>query len=145
MRYMALDVGHVRIGVALSDPTGMFASPHEVIKRDNDDDVLKRLVALVNEKAVEKIIIGLPRHLDGREGAAATAVRDFAEKLQLLIDTEIEFFDERFSSLAADRILLEGNVRRADRKKKIDKMAAQIILQTYLDRASNTSIDTKQS
>ncbi len=133
MRILALDHGTRRIGVAVTDELKIIATPLEYIPSEPMSKVLERLQQLVREKEVELILVGLPRNMDGTLGPAAQKVKDFIAALQPVITTPIKTWDERLTSVMANRALLEGNVRRADRKEKVDKMAAAILLQSYLD------------
>jgi putative Holliday junction resolvase len=133
MRILALDHGTRRIGVAVSDELKMIATPLEYIPADPMDKVVERLAQLIREKEVELILIGMPRNMDGTFGPAADKVNAFIALLQPHIATPIKKWDERLTSVMANRALLEGNVRRQDRKQKVDKMAAAILLQSYLD------------
>ncbi len=133
MRILALDHGTVRIGIAVSDELQMIASPLEFIAAEPFDGFLSRLRQILAEKEVELILVGLPRNMDGTYGPAAEKVREFIARLQETIAVPIKTWDERLTSVMANRALLEGNVRRADRKQKVDKMAAAILLQSYLD------------
>jgi putative Holliday junction resolvase len=133
MRILALDHGTVRIGVALSDELKMIASPLEFIPAEPFADFLTRLKQLLQEKEVEQIIVGLPRNMDGSFGPSAEKVRDFITTLKTEVNLPIRTWDERLTSSQANRILIEGNVRRDKRKEKVDGMAAAILLQSYLD------------
>jgi putative holliday junction resolvase len=130
---MALDHGTRRIGVAVSDELKMIASPLEYIPAEPMPKVIERLQQLIAEKQVELILVGMPRNMDGTYGPAAQKVNDFITDVQVHISTPIKQWDERLTSVMANRALLQGNVRRADRKEKVDKMAAAILLQSYLD------------
>jgi putative holliday junction resolvase len=141
MRMMALDHGSRRIGVAVSDEMKMIATPLEYIPTEPMEKVIARVQQLIREKDVELIVIGLPRNMDGTYGPAAEKVNDFIAALQPHITTPIKKWDERLTSVMATRALLEGNVRRADRKEKVDKMAAAILLQSYLDAAPSRPED----
>lgn len=134
MRILALDVGDVRIGVAISDPLGIIASPLEVIDR-RKIKAIKRILELVEEKRVDKIISGLPLSLDGTEKRQAEKVREFIGKLgKSLRNIPIETVDERYSTVSADNMLKKTTKKNAKQKRKVvDKVAATIILQTYLD------------
>ncbi|MFP4456249.1 MAG: Holliday junction resolvase RuvX [Clostridia bacterium] len=134
---MALDVGEVRIGIALTDPLRMIASPYDVYVRKNTEADIDYFIDLIKSKKVSELIIGLPKHLDGNEGKTAKMIRDFAETLTQKSDVKIVFQDERFTSKSADQFLISNNMRRSKRKNVIDKMAAQIILQNYLDKMRN--------
>ena len=137
MRILALDHGTVRIGVALSDELKMMASPLEFIPAEPFADVLTRLKALVREKEVELIIIGMPRNMDGSYGPAAEKVREFATALKDALAIPLKMWDERLSSTQANRMMAESGVKRDKRKEKVDGMAAAIFLQSYLDASSS--------
>lgn len=137
MRIMCLDVGKVRIGIAQSDPMQIIATPVEVLKRTQSiNNDAKYVVNLAKTNEVGLIVVGLPLKLDGSAGESVAMAEEFAEKLLKFSDIPIEFQDERLSTMSAERILLEGNVRRDKRKGVVDKIAATIILQNYLDRLS---------
>jgi len=134
MRIMGLDVGDKTIGVALSDPLGWTAQGLEVIRSgDNINQDLARLAEIVTEHGVEKILVGLPKNLNGTIGPQGEKVLAFIERLKEKIDLPVKTWDERLSTVAAERVLLEADVSRGKRKKVIDKMAAAVILQGYLD------------
>ena len=133
MRIMALDHGTRRIGVAVSDETKTIATPMEFIPAESMGQVVERLQQLLREKEVELILIGMPRNMDGSYGPATEKVKEFIAALQPHITTPIKTWDERLTSVMANRALLQGNVRRDQRKQKVDKMAAAILLQSYLD------------
>ena len=133
MRYLALDHGTKRIGVAVSDELRMIAQPLEYILTEPFDTFLARLKQILAEKEVERVFIGMPRNMDGTYGPAAEKVREFIAALTPKISVPIKTLDERLTSAQANRVLLQGNVRRADRKQKVDAMAAAILLQSYLD------------
>jgi len=133
MRILALDHGTVRIGVALSDELKMIASPLEYIPAEPFPDFLTRLKQLLADKAVEQIIVGMPRNMDGSYGPAAQKVREFIETLRQEVTVPIRTWDERLTSSQANRILIQSNVRRDKRKETVDKMAAAILLQSFLD------------
>ena len=132
-RILAVDYGDVRIGLALSDLTRIIASPHETYTRQNTTKDLQYLADLVKEKQVGVVVFGLPLNMDGSEGDRALKTRTFAQKLSELVDCKIDFCDERLSSVSAENILLTADVSRQKRKQVIDKLAATIILQEYLD------------
>ncbi|MBI5775651.1 MAG: Holliday junction resolvase RuvX [Verrucomicrobia bacterium] len=133
MRILALDHGTKRIGVAVSDDLKMIAQPLEFIPAEPFGDFLERLKQILREKEVELILLGMPRNMDGSYGPAALKVQEFAAVLGGAVAVPIKLWDERLTSAQANRLLIEGNVRRADRKEKVDKMAAAILLQSYLD------------
>lgn len=132
VRILGLDVGTVRVGVALSDPLGITAQPLEVIHRKKTN-VFRRIAELVAEHEVERLVVGQPLTLSGEEGQAAAAVGSFVQTLQKQIDVPIETWDERLSTAQAERSMIAGGARREKRKGSIDKVAAAIILQSYLD------------
>ena len=133
MRILALDHGTKRIGVAVSDETKTIAQPLEYILAEPFADFLERLKKILAEKEIDLIILGMPRNMDGSYGPAAQKVEVFASALKMAITIPIKLLDERLTSKMANRILIQGNVRRDKRKEKVDKMAAEILLQSYLD------------
>ena len=133
MRILALDHGTKRIGVAVSDELKMIASPLEYIPAEPFADFLARLREIVREKEVELIIIGMPRNMDGSYGPAALKVQAFVAVLKDALAIPINTLDERLTTVQAQRFLIQGNVRREKRKEKVDKTAAAILLQSYLD------------
>lgn len=137
MRVLAIDHGTKRMGIALSDPSGIIAQPLEFIPAEPFAKLLDRLKELIRDKQVEMILIGMPRNMDGSYGPAAQKVQQFAAALKDAIAIPIKTWDERLTSAQANRFLLEGNVRRQDRKEKVDKAAAAILLQSYLDSRSD--------
>lgn len=133
-RIMALDVGDVRIGVAVSDPMGIIANPLETYTRKgNIVRDAQYIVDLAKSREVTLFISGLPLGLNGNENEQTRKTREFIDALTGLTDIPVKYLDERFTTLSAERTLIQGNVRREDRKKVIDKVAATIILQNYLD------------
>jgi putative Holliday junction resolvase len=133
MRILALDHGSRRIGVAVSDELKLIAQPLEFIPAEPPAALLARLRELVQEKQVELILVGLPRNLDGSFGPAAQKVQEFVAAMKAALSVPIRTWDERLTSAQANRVLIQGNVRRDKRKEKVDKMAAAILLQSYLD------------
>jgi putative holliday junction resolvase len=132
IRILGLDVGTVRIGVALSDPLGMTAQPLEVIDRRRTDAVA-RIAALCTEYEVQRVIYGRPLRLDGSAGAAVEMVDKFIAELAPRLSVPQEPWDERLSTAQAERAMLEGGARREQRRERVDKIAAALILQSYLD------------
>ncbi|MDP8223456.1 MAG: Holliday junction resolvase RuvX [Candidatus Lernaella stagnicola] len=132
MRALAIDVGTVRVGLAVSDPLGLTAQPLVVIRRGKPAADLEAIRAVVTEKEVDILVVGLPINMDGSEGPAATMARDFAKLLEPL-GLPIEFADERLSSAVAEHVLLAADMRRDKRKQVRDKVAAAVILQAWLD------------
>ena len=133
MRILALDHGTRRIGVAVSDETKTIAQPLEYIPAEPFADFLTRLKQLLREKEIDLILIGLPRNMDGSYGPAAEKVQTFVGVLSGAITVPIKTWDERLTSSQANKILIQGGLRRDKRKEKVDKMAAAILLQSYLD------------
>nr|WP_129597687.1 Holliday junction resolvase RuvX [Anaerophilus nitritogenes] len=133
MRTMGLDVGDKTIGVAVSDAMGMIAQGVETIRRVGKKADYKRLQELIEEKCVTKIVVGLPKNMNGTLGPQGEKVLSFVEGLNNRFKVEIILWDERLTTVAAERTLIEGDVRRENRKKVIDMVAATYILQGYLD------------
>lgn len=136
MRILALDHGTKRIGVAVSDELKIIATPLEYILAEPFADFLARLKEILREKEIELILIGMPRNMDGSYGAAALKVQEFVAVLKDAIAIPIKTLDERLTTVQAQKFLIQGNVRRAQRKEKVDKTAAAILLQSYLDSMS---------
>ena len=133
MRILAIDHGTKRMGIALSDELKMIAQPVEFIPAEPFAQFLTRLKQLLHEKEVELILVGMPRNMNGSYGPAALKVQDFVAVLKNAVTVPTKMWDERLTSAQANRFLIEGNVRREKRKEKVDKMAAAILLQSYLD------------
>ncbi|HEX7654326.1 MAG TPA: Holliday junction resolvase RuvX [Verrucomicrobiae bacterium] len=133
MRILALDHGTRRIGVAVSDETKTIAQPLEYIPAEPYADFLVRLKAIVVEKEVDFILIGMPRNMDGSYGPAAQKVDAFIGTLKNSLTIPIKTWDERLTSTMANRAMVQAGVRRDKRKENVDKMAAAILLQSYLD------------
>ncbi|MDP2661700.1 MAG: Holliday junction resolvase RuvX [Dehalococcoidia bacterium] len=132
MRVLGLDVGNRRIGLALSDPGGFLASSLGAIERRGSDKDIRSLLALVNQRDVERVVVGLPKHLDGSLGEQALKVQAFAERLKEACPVPLEFWDERFSTVTAQERLREAGAKRPTRG-RVDSAAAAFILQGYLD------------
>ena len=133
LRILALDHGTKRIGVAISDELKMIAQPLEFIPAEPAAAFLVRLQKILTEKPCELILIGMPRNMDGSYGPAAEKVRAFIEWLKPAVSLPIRTWDERLTSAQANRVLIEGNVRREQRKEKVDAIAAAVLLQSFLD------------
>jgi putative Holliday junction resolvase len=132
-RHLGLDVGDRRIGVALSDETGLLASPLPTLQRVGPRKDLKAIALLVREHGAGEVVVGLPYNLDGSIGPQAEKVQAFAEGLKPLVRVPVRFWDERLTSVEAERILSERNVPWQRRKGLVDQVAAVLILQDYLD------------
>jgi putative Holliday junction resolvase len=131
---MGLDLGEKRIGVALSDPLGWTAQGLEVIPVSGSlENSITPIQNIVRQYEVEKIIIGMPRNMDGSLSPSAIRAKEFAGLLSKKLGLPVEMYDERLTTLAAERVLLEADLSRSRRRKVIDKMAAVLILQGYLD------------
>lgn len=133
VRYLGLDIGEVRVGVAVSDPTGRVATPLEVLDARGLLGDVRPLRRIVEEYAPGVMVVGLPRSLSGEEGPQARSVREISERYAEMLDVPVEYWDERLSSAEARRIMTGSGV--SDRKKRgtLDKLAATLILQSYLD------------
>ncbi|MFN2621322.1 MAG: Holliday junction resolvase RuvX [Chthoniobacterales bacterium] len=132
-RILGIDLGRARIGVAVSDELGLLAHPLETIPASND--AARRIVELVREKNAECVVIGLPRHMNGSVGESAADALAFAKKLQALSSCEIVMWDERLTTMAANRALRDSGRKTRNTRQVVDQVAAQMILQGYLDSA----------
>ncbi len=140
MRIMALDVGEKTIGVAVSDPTGLIAQGIQIINRKSIQKDFSIIKDLVEQYEVHEIIIGLPLNMNGTEGTQTEKTRKFGQKLLSNLEIPVVYWDERLTTMAAERMLVEeADLSRAKRKKVIDKMAAVYILQNYLDKERRTN------
>ncbi len=140
MRVLGLDYGTKTIGVAVSDSLGWTAQGVETITRTDPRNLiesLKRIEKIISDFEVESIVVGMPLNMNNTEGERARGTQYFINKLEKTFGLPVIPVDERLSTVSAERILIEGNVRRENRKDHIDKIAASIILQTYLDRIRN--------
>jgi putative Holliday junction resolvase len=135
---MALDIGTKRVGVAMSDEMGWTAQPLEVVPRRPEAGFVRRVKELIDQHQVRRLILGLPVRLDGTVGPEAQAVLQLAERLKTEIDVPIETWDERLTTTEAEDVLLEADVSRKKRKQVIDKIAAALILKSYLEAAERT-------
>ena len=131
-RIVALDVGDRRIGIAVSDPLGVTAQPIETYTRIGYGPDSRHIAEIARRYETDRILCGLPRNMDGTQGFQVEKVKEFAAKLEEL-GLVIEYYDERMTTMLAENALLEANMRREDRKKKVDMVAAVVILQSYLD------------
>ena len=134
MRIMALDVGSRTIGIACSDALLMTAQGIETIRRTSLENDFNRLRELISEYEVHELVVGMPKNMNGTKGDRAEKTEEFVEKMKTVIDLPITFRDERLSTVMAERQLIAADVSRKKRKGIIDKMAAVVILQGYLDR-----------
>lgn len=134
MRIMALDVGSRTIGIACSDALLMTAQGIETIRRTSLENDFNRLRELISEYEVHELVVGMPKNMNGTKGERAEKTEEFVEKMKAVIDLPVTFLDERLSTVMAERQLIAADVSRKKRKGIIDKMAAVVILQGYLDR-----------
>lgn len=132
-RIMALDYGDVRIGIALSDVTRFLATGYENYTRKNLEYDCEHIAQIVKDNNVRVIVIGLPLNMDGSKGVRVEKTYEFAEELKKYTSAQIDFLDERLTSVSAEKILISADVSRKKRKSVLDKLSATIILQDYLD------------
>jgi putative Holliday junction resolvase len=133
-RYLGIDYGEKRIGLALSDPTLTIAQVYRTIQYVSLKDLMMQIKNLVKELQIEKIILGLPLTMKGSDSQKTTEVRDFGEKLSETLNIPVIYFDERLSTVQAHQILQELGIKPSKSRQKVDQLAAQQILQTYLDK-----------
>ena len=139
MRIMGLDFGSKTVGVAVSDPLFITAQGIEIIRRKEENKLrqtLARIEALIVEYEVSEIVLGLPKNMNATEGERVEKTKDFAEKLERRTGLPVHFWDERLTTVAADRAMIEAGIRREERKEHVDKIAAVLILQGYLESRS---------
>ncbi|MBE0447067.1 MAG: Holliday junction resolvase RuvX [Actinobacteria bacterium] len=133
MRILALDVGAQRIGVAISDPTGSMAQPLMVLDRSRDGSEIERIVKLAEEYDVAEVVVGLPLSLTGEAGPQVQEVLEYIDELKGRLKVTVKTWDERLTTSFAERALIESDMKRKRRKQIVDKVAAALILQGYLD------------
>ena len=133
MRILAIDHGTKRMGIAISDEMRTIAQPLEYIAAEPLDKFFDRLAQIIADKQISLIVVGVPRNMDGTYGPAAARVQEFVTALKEAVTVPIKTWDERLTSVQANRYLIEADVRRSRRKEKVDKTAAAILLQSYLD------------
>ena len=134
MRAIGIDLGEKRIGVAISDSSGNLATPYEVVLRTGDRAQEHRQIrAIVEEVEAEIVVVGLPLSLDGSEGKAAKAAREEAKAIGQIVSLPLEMHDERFTTVEAERLLKEQGLKAPERRKVVDKGAAAILLQAWMD------------
>lgn len=144
MRIMGLDFGSKTVGVAVSDPLGLTASGIEIIRRDSPNKLRKtlaRIEQLVDEYKIEKIVLGYPVMLDGSEGERVERTKEFAAMLERRIGMNIIFQDERLTTVEAYEIMDMAGIKKVDRYKYVDQIAAKIILEDYMNQMENASQD----
>lgn len=135
MRLFGLDLGSKTLGIAISDELGMFARTYDTLrfKDDDYDYAVNQTKVLCDKEGIKTVILGYPRHMNGSAGIRAQISEDFKKNLEAISDIKVELWDERLTSIAVNRVMIEGNVRRKERKEKKDELAAVVILQNYLD------------
>ncbi len=132
-RTLGIDYGEKRVGLALSDSTGTVATPYRVLQVTSPKALLQEIAACVSDQEIARIVVGLPLRMDGARGPAADRAQAFADRLKEAVDVMVTTWDERFSTVTAENALIEGGTRRGKRRHVVDKLAAQIFLQHYLD------------
>lgn len=136
-RIVGLDYGERRLGVAVSDPLGTIALPLRTLTVENEADAVRQVAEVCREREADTLVVGLPVSLDGTENVMAEKVRAFVARLEDALNVPIELWDERLSTSFAERVLLEADMSRKKRKGRRDRIAAQVILQGYLDSRSD--------
>jgi putative Holliday junction resolvase len=142
MRIMGLDFGSKTVGVAVSDPLFLTAQGVEIIRREKENQLRKtlaRIEELIGEYEVGEIVLGLPMNMNGTEGVRVELTREFQEKLERRTGLPVHLYDERMTTVMADNAMMEAGIRRENRKEYVDRIAAQLILQGYLDRRAAES------
>ena len=139
MRYLGLDLGTKTLGLSLSDLTGTIASTYKVLKfNENDfDSLLPILKEIVEKESVDELVLGLPKNMNNTIGDRALTTLEFKDKLESFLNKKVNMMDERLSTVAAHNYMLESDMSRKKRKEKVDALAANIILQSYLDKKGN--------
>lgn len=133
MRYLAIDHGQKRTGLAVSDASETIVSPHSIIETQSNTELLRRIVTVVGEEKIEAVVIGLPYNMDGTEGPRAQKVKEFAQLLAAQLTVPILFHDERLSSFGAEQLIISLELTRKKKKKCLDAIAAAEILKSFLD------------
>ncbi|MDE6674997.1 MAG: Holliday junction resolvase RuvX [Acetatifactor sp.] len=146
MRIMGLDFGSKTVGVAVSDPLGITAQGLEIIRRKEENKLRRtyaRIEELIVEYQVEEIVLGLPKNMNATEGERAELTREFKDSLERRTGLPVPLWDERLTTVAADRAMMEAGIRREHRKDYVDMIAASLILQGYLDRRAQSRVGTE--
>lgn len=140
MRYLGIDLGSKTVGLSLSDETLTIASAYKTIFFDNEDyaSTINEIKSIVKDNNVKKIVMGLPKNMNNTLGERALITLEYKELLEKNLDIEIIMMDERLTSVISNSVLIEADLSRKKRKKKVDGLAAQIILQSYLDKEKNS-------
>ena len=139
MRYLGIDLGSKTVGLAMSDPTNTIASSYKIIFFENEDyeSTIKEIKDIVEEYNIKKIVLGLPKNMNNTLGERAIITTKYKKLLEDNLNIEVDFYDERLTSVISNSLLIEADMSRKKRKKKVDKIAAQIILQDYLNKEKN--------
>lgn len=139
MRYLGIDLGSKTVGLAMSDPTNTIASSYKTIFFENEDyeSTIKEIKDIVEEYNIKKIVLGLPKNMNNTLGERAIITTQYKKLLEDNLNIEVDFYDERLTSVISNSLLIEADMSRKKRKKKVDKIAAQIILQDYLNKEKN--------
>lgn len=140
MKILGLDIGSRRIGVAISDALEMIAQGLLVIDRVKEKDIFGRLKSIAETEEIKEIVVGLPLNMNGTHGPKAKESADFANILKEKLKLPVTLWDERMSTVQVERVMIEGGASRSKRKEKIDKLAAQVILQSYLNRQKDEHV-----
>jgi putative Holliday junction resolvase len=133
VRVLAIDPGTKRVGVAVSDPTGTIAQALTTVPAEPRDTLVARLAQIATDQEATRIVVGLPRRLDGSYGPEAKSARELADELRKACSLPVEMVDERMTTVAAERSLVAGGMRRAKRRLTVDRVAATLLLQSHLD------------
>lgn len=139
MRYLGIDLGSKTVGLAMSDPTNTIASSYKTIFFENEEyeSTIKEIKDIVEEYNIKKIVLGLPKNMNNTLGERAIITTKYKKLLEDNLNIEVDFYDERLTSVISNSLLIEADMSRKKRKKKVDKIAAQIILQDYLNKEKN--------
>ena len=139
MRYLGLDLGSKTLGISISDTTNTIASVYTTLRfsEDNNLDTLDELKKIIKENNITTLVLGLPKNMNNTLGPRALITLDYKEKLEQELNIEVILYDERLTSVISNNVLIDADISRKKRKKKVDGMAAVIILQGYLDRRNN--------
>lgn len=143
MRVLGLDVGEKRIGIAISDELGITSRGLMVLERKGVNEDVKKVVEIAEQNCVDKIVIGLPVNMNGTYGKGVENVKKFGEKLKSIYNAQIIYWDERLTTVAAQKVLIDADISRKKRKGVIDKLAAVLILQSFLDYLHNIDSNGK--
>jgi putative holliday junction resolvase len=134
MRYIGLDLGKKTLGISLSDKLGLVASFYKNLKYENEEQLLEELIHIINQEKIDKIVLGLPKNMDGTLGFRAKETIEFKEKLEKKTTKPILLEDERLTTVLAEQVLLQADLSRKKRKQVIDGLSAVVILQSFLDK-----------